>query len=127
MLMRKAVLLWINAPKGHVYSKWINTVWAALELAIALRNQYFGLHYLQSTFNRTDPLWDHAASTTSKFLSTVSIVKEKDRNIYEQAPSIRWKKVDCTVCATQHELRHVQCTILFRCVYLLYTSEYTIL
>ena len=28
--------------------------------------------------------------------------------------------------ATQHELRHMQCTILFRCVYLLYTSEYTV-
>ena len=28
--------------------------------------------------------------------------------------------------ATQHELRHMQCTILFKCVYFLYTSEYTV-
>ena len=67
------------------------------------------------------------ASTTSKFLSIVSIVREKDRHMYEQAPSTCWKKVDCTVhvCATQHEL-NMQCTIPFRCVYLLYTHLNTL-
>ena len=60
-------------------------------------------------------------------MSIVSIVREKDRHMYEQAPSTSLKKVDCTVhvCATQHEL-NMQCTIPFRCVYLLYTSEYTV-
>ena len=53
-------------------------------------------------------------------MSIVSIVREKDRHMYEQAPSTSLKKVDCTVhvCATQHEL-NMQCTIPFRCVYLL--------
>ena len=68
--------------------------------------------------------WDQLAQHLNFCLLYQQLRKKTDT--YTNRLQVSVKRKLPVLYATQHELRHMQCTILFRCVYLLYTSEYTV-
>ena len=68
--------------------------------------------------------WDQLAQHLNFCLLYQQLSKKTDT--YTNRLGVSVKRKLPVLYATQHELRHMQCTILFRCVYLLYTSEYTV-
>ena len=96
----------------------------------------FELHQNQLQSNETSTLgctiysrlstghWDQLAQHLNFCLLYQQLRKKTDT--YTNRLQVSVKRKLPVLYATQHELRHMQCTILFKCVYLLYTSEYTV-